>query len=65
MTIGTFVSSLLVGPLSSKVGRRGGLWSAATLNAIATAIMLGTTSKAALYVARFILGKTTVSASCW
>ncbi|KAL1965253.1 hypothetical protein VTN77DRAFT_5855 [Rasamsonia byssochlamydoides] len=56
MTIGTFVSSLLVGPLSSKVGRRGGLWAAAILNAIATSIMLGTTSVGALYVARLILG---------
>lgn len=56
MTIGTFVSSLLVGPLSSKVGRRGGLWAAAILNAISTSIMLGTTSVGALYVARLILG---------
>lgn len=56
MTIGTFVSSLLVGPLSSKFGRKHGLWAAATLNAISTAIMLGTKSVAALYVARLILG---------
>jgi MFS family permease len=56
MTIGTFVSSLLVGPLSSKFGRRHGLWFAAGLNAISTAIMLSTTSVAALYVARLILG---------
>ncbi|KAE8445270.1 hypothetical protein EG329_013642 [Mollisiaceae sp. DMI_Dod_QoI] len=56
MTIGTFCSSLLVGPLSAKFGRRHGLWAAATLNAIATSIMLGTTSLAALYVARLLLG---------
>ncbi|KAE9374674.1 general substrate transporter [Stipitochalara longipes BDJ] len=56
MTIGTFVSSLLVGPLSAKFGRRHGLWFAAGLNAISTAIMLGTTSVAALYVARLLLG---------
>lgn len=36
MTIGTFVASLLVGPVSSKFGRKHGLWAAATLNAIAT-----------------------------
>jgi MFS family permease len=58
MTIGTFLSSLLVGPFSSRFGRRNGLWAAALLNFVATGIQLGTTSKAALYVARLILGKT-------
>jgi hypothetical protein len=57
MTIGTFLSSLLVGPFSARFGRRHGLWAAALLNFIATGIQLGTTSKAALYVARLILGK--------
>ncbi|KAH8819240.1 MFS transporter [Xylogone sp. PMI_703] len=56
MTIGTFVSSMLVGPLSTKFGRKQGLWAASLLNAVATAIMLGTTSVGALYVARLILG---------
>lgn len=56
MTIGTFVSSLLVGPFSNKFGRKHGLWAASILNAIATAIMLGTTSVGALYAARLILG---------
>lgn len=56
MTIGTFVSSLLVGPFSSKFGRKVGLWSAALLNFISTAIMLGTTSLGALYFARLLLG---------
>ena len=56
MTIGTFVSSLLVGPLSSKFGRRVGLWMAAVLNFVATAVMLGTTSLGALYFARLLLG---------
>ncbi|KAI4859369.1 general substrate transporter [Hypoxylon rubiginosum] len=56
MTIGTFVGSLLVGPFSSKFGRRHGLWSASFLNLIATAIMIGTTNLGALYFARFILG---------
>lgn len=51
----------MVGPLSSKFGRKHGLWAAALLNAIATAIQLGTTSKAALYVARLILGNSTLS----
>jgi MFS family permease len=56
MTIGTFVSSLMVGPVSAKFGRKHGLWAAAILNAVATAIMLGTTSVGALYAARLILG---------
>lgn len=57
MTIGTFVGSLLVGPISSKFGRKVGLWSASLLNAVATAIMLGTTSIGALYFARLLLGR--------
>lgn len=56
MTIGTFVGSLLVGPFSSFLGRRAGLWGASFLNAITTAIMLGTTSLGALYFARLLLG---------
>ncbi|KAI2602113.1 general substrate transporter [Hypoxylon sp. NC1633] len=56
MTIGTFVGSLLVGPFSSKFGRRYGLWTASLLNLVATAIMIGTTDLGALYFARFVLG---------
>ncbi|KAI0017855.1 MFS transporter [Xylariomycetidae sp. FL0641] len=56
MTVGTFASSLLVGPFSSVFGRKAGLWVAACLNFAATGIMLGTTSLAALYVARLLLG---------
>lgn len=56
MTIGTFIGSLMVGPFSSKLGRKFGLWGASLLNAIATAIMLGTTSLGALYFARLMLG---------
>lgn len=56
MTIGTFISSLMVGPFSAKFGRRHGLWAATILNYVATSIQLGTTSKAALYVSRLILG---------
>jgi MFS family permease len=57
MTIGTFVGSLLVGPFSSKFGRRHGLWLASLINFVATAVMIGTTNLGALYFARFILGK--------
>lgn len=57
MTIGTFVGSLLVGPFSSKFGRRHGLWAASIINFLATAVMIGTTNLGALYFARFILGE--------
>jgi MFS family permease len=57
MTIGTFVGSLLVGPFSSKFGRRYGLWGASIINFISTAIMIGTTHLGALYFARLILGR--------
>ncbi|KAI1180022.1 MFS transporter [Nemania sp. FL0916] len=56
MTIGTLIGSVLVGPFSSKFGRKPGLWSAALLNFVATAIMLGTTNIGALYFARLLLG---------
>lgn len=56
MTIGTLVGSLLVGPFSTYLGRKAGLWSASLLNAVATAVMLGTTSLGALYFARLLLG---------
>ncbi|KAH8160421.1 hypothetical protein CIB48_g7819 [Xylaria polymorpha] len=56
MTIGTLVGSLLVGPFSSRFGRKAGLWSASLLNFVATAIMLGTTNLGALYFARLLLG---------
>lgn len=56
MTVGTFVASLLVGPFSTKFGRKHGLWTASLVNCVATAIMLGTTNFGALYFARLILG---------
>ncbi|KAI1313585.1 MFS transporter [Xylaria venustula] len=56
MTIGTLIGSLLVGPFSSKFGRKTGLWAAALLNFIATSIMLGTTNLGSLYFARLVLG---------
>ncbi|KAI0200740.1 MFS transporter [Astrocystis sublimbata] len=56
MTIGTLIGSLLVGPFSSRFGRRSGLWAASLLNFVATSIMLGTTNLGALYFARLLLG---------
>ncbi|KAH8897653.1 MFS transporter [Thozetella sp. PMI_491] len=56
MVIGTFVSSLAVGPFSQRYGRKLGLWVACLINFVATGIMLGSTSLGALYFARFLLG---------
>ncbi|KAI0911494.1 MFS transporter [Ustulina deusta] len=56
MTIGTLIGSLLVGPFSSRFGRKTGLWAASVLNFVATAIMLGTTNLGSLYFARIVLG---------
>ncbi|KAH8651925.1 MFS transporter [Tricladium varicosporioides] len=56
LTLGTFIGSLMVGPLSTKFGRKHGLWAASTLNAIAVIIMISTTDLRAMYAARLILG---------
>jgi len=56
LTLGQLVGNLLVGPFSSRFGRRHGLWVASCLNFISTAIMIGTTSIKVLYFARFLLG---------
>lgn len=56
MVLGVFISSLLVGPWSEFFGRKRGLQAATLANFIATAIQIGSESKAALYVARLILG---------
>lgn len=56
MTVGTFVSPLLVGPFSSKFGRKYGLWAATVLIYVAAGIQIGTSSKGVLYFARFLMG---------
>ncbi|OQU97757.1 hypothetical protein CLAIMM_03642 [Cladophialophora immunda] len=56
MTVGTFVSPLLVGPFSSRFGRKPGSWVAILLIYAAAAIQIGTTSKEVLYFARFLMG---------
>jgi MFS family permease len=57
MSIGTFLAPLLVGPFSSKFGRKPGLWAATVLIYIAAGLQIGTTSKGVLYLARFLMGK--------
>ncbi|KAF2868472.1 MFS transporter [Massariosphaeria phaeospora] len=56
MVIGTFFSSLMVGPFSQRYGRRVGLWCATLINFVATSIMMATTSVGLLYFSRFLLG---------
>ena len=56
MVVGGIIGSLAQGPLSSFVGRRRGMQIAAITCMASAGIMIGSTSLAALYVARIILG---------
>lgn len=57
MTVGTFISPLLVGPFSSKFGRKVGLWSATILIYVAAILQIATTSKGVLYFGRLLMGE--------
>jgi MFS transporter, SP family, sugar:H+ symporter len=56
MVIGGVIGSVAQGPLSRYLGRRQSMQIAAICCIVASAIMIGTTSVAGLYVARIILG---------
>jgi MFS transporter, SP family, sugar:H+ symporter len=56
MVIGGIVGSLAQGPLSSYLGRKHSMMIACVTCIVAAAIMIATTSTAALYVGRVILG---------
>lgn len=56
MTLGAFISSSFAGPIARFAGRRGCIWSAAVLCAIANIIMMASTNIGALYVGRFVIG---------
>ncbi|KAI1828344.1 MFS transporter [Xylaria intraflava] len=56
MTAGSFSSAMLVGPFSSRFGRKYGMWAASVFNLIAAIIMMKTTDLGSLYFARFLLG---------
>ncbi|KAJ4394501.1 hypothetical protein N0V93_003719 [Gnomoniopsis smithogilvyi] len=56
MTLGAFISSSFAGPIAKVMGRRGSIWSAAVLCAIANIIMMATTNIGAIYVGRFVIG---------
>ncbi|EGZ67571.1 general substrate transporter [Neurospora tetrasperma FGSC 2509] len=56
LTLGSLLSTLFAGPFSHLYGRRPALLLACFLTAFGTAIQIGTSSAAALYVGRIILG---------
>lgn len=56
MTMGAFISSCGAGPIATVMGRRGSIWSAAVLCAVANVIMMATTNIGAMYVGRLLLG---------
>lgn len=56
MTLGAFASSTFVGPIANFMGRKGSIWVASILCAIANIIMMATTKIGAIYVARLVLG---------
>ncbi|ETI22294.1 hypothetical protein G647_06367 [Cladophialophora carrionii CBS 160.54] len=56
MTIGAVIGCGFVGPLSTKFGRKQCVWLAIIWCYVSDAIMMGTTSVAALYVGRIMIG---------
>ncbi|KAI0020983.1 general substrate transporter [Xylariomycetidae sp. FL0641] len=56
LTLGAFLSSLVAGIFAHYFGRKTALWLACLLNMVACIIQISTTSKAAVYIGRLILG---------
>ena len=56
MTLGAFISSGCAGFIAIKLGRKGALWCACLLCAVANIIMMATESIGALYAGRFLIG---------
>ncbi|KAF2265208.1 general substrate transporter [Lojkania enalia] len=56
LTLGSFVSALTAGTFSHFFGRKVALWIACVLNAIACILQMTSTSVAAIYIGRLILG---------
>lgn len=56
LTLGSFCSSLLAGPVSHYIGRRPALWIACALNATACAVQITSTTPRTLYAGRLLLG---------
>jgi len=56
LTLGAFFSSIFAGLFARFLGRKPALWAACALTAVGAAIQIGTTSKAAVYVGRIVLG---------
>ncbi|KAI0469906.1 general substrate transporter [Xylariaceae sp. FL0804] len=56
LTLGAFLSSLVAGAFAHYFGRKVALWLACAFNMVACIIQISTTSKAAIYIGRLILG---------
>ncbi|KAL2152802.1 hypothetical protein VTH82DRAFT_3957 [Thermothelomyces myriococcoides] len=56
VNLGAFFGALSTGPLANIISRRTGVWIASALCIISNIIMMSTTSIAALYVGRLVLG---------
>lgn len=56
MTLGAFASSSFAGPIARFMGRRGCIWVASVLCAVANTIMMATTNIGALYFGRLLIG---------
>lgn len=56
MTLGAFISSCGAGPIASFMGRRGCIWAACVLCAVANVIMMASTNIGAMYVGRLVIG---------
>lgn len=56
MTLGALVSSLFAGPVARFIGRRGSIWIASVLCAIANIVMMASTDIGAMYFARLLIG---------
>ena len=56
LLLGSFIGSLLAGPIGDFTGRKGALWIGCVLCTVATIIMISNEAVAALYVGRILLG---------
>lgn len=56
MTLGAFVSSSFAGPIAKFMGRRGCIWVASVMCAVANILMMASTNIGAVYFGRLLIG---------
>lgn len=56
MTLGAFISSSFAGPVARFMGRRGCIWVASVMCAVANIIMMASTNMGAVYFGRLLIG---------